>query len=173
MRSSKTAISCGAIAAALIAAVVFELPPVRTFMSWSANVGPSTVSWLDRGDALQLRYAASDDYLLVLDVQKGANAWLTMGLTEGKNREIRRVLEHLGLEVSRLIRIAYGPFQLGNMARGQVEDVPARILREQMGGKPAKHKVLDVLMTFKDSEDQLMRNLVPELGLGREGWTSG
>lgn len=74
----------------------------------------------------------------VLDRQKNANAWLTISLTEGKNREVRRVLEHLNLTVNRLIRIAYGPFQLGNLARGEVGEVPGKVLREQLGGEPAK-----------------------------------
>jgi 23S rRNA pseudouridine2605 synthase len=67
-----------------------------------------------------------------LDVRKGANAWLSISLAEGKNREVRRVLAHLGLAVTRLIRIAYGPFQLGLLARGAVEEVPAKVLREQV-----------------------------------------
>jgi 23S rRNA pseudouridine2605 synthase len=64
---------------------------------------------------------------------KGSNAWVTVALQEGKNREVRRVLAHLGLDVTRLIRIAYGPFQLGHLARGGVEEVPRRVLREQLG----------------------------------------
>lgn len=68
-----------------------------------------------------------------LDRQQGDNAWLTMALTEGKNREIRRVCEHMGWKVSRLIRIAYGPFQLGTLAPEAVEEVPARVLRDQLG----------------------------------------
>jgi 23S rRNA pseudouridine2605 synthase len=67
-----------------------------------------------------------------LDSRKGSNAWLTISIHEGKNREIRRVMAHLGLATTRLIRIAYGPFQLGNLDRGQVAEVPARILRDQM-----------------------------------------
>ena len=67
-----------------------------------------------------------------LDVRKGANAWLSVSLSEGKNREVRRVLAHLGLVVTRLIRVAYGPFQLGLLARGAVEEVPAKVLREQI-----------------------------------------
>jgi 23S rRNA pseudouridine2605 synthase len=68
-----------------------------------------------------------------LERQSGSNAWLSMAFAEGKNREVRRVLEHLGLAVNRLIRVAYGPFQLGHLARGQVEAVPAKVLREQLG----------------------------------------
>src|SRR5262249_17527921 len=59
-----------------------------------------------------------------LERQQGSNAWLAIGLREGKNREIRRVLAHLRLDVTRLIRIAYGPFQLGHLPRGGVEEVP-------------------------------------------------
>ncbi len=67
-----------------------------------------------------------------LDVRKGDNAWLTVSLREGRNREVRRVMAHLGLAVTRLIRIAYGPFQLGTLPRGAIEEVPARVLRDQL-----------------------------------------
>lgn len=67
-----------------------------------------------------------------LNSRKGANAWLSISLTEGKNREVRRVLADLGLGVTRLIRVAFGPFQLGLLPRGAVEEVPAKVLREQM-----------------------------------------
>ncbi len=76
-----------------------------------------------------------------LDSQQGANAWLTMRLTEGKNREIRRVCEHLGLRVNRLIRIAYGPFQLGKLKRGAIEEVAPKVLAEQLGEAPPPKKV--------------------------------
>jgi 23S rRNA pseudouridine2605 synthase len=68
-----------------------------------------------------------------LDRQQGDNAWLTLSFAEGKNREIRRVCEHLGYPVSRLIRIAYGPFQLGHLEKGEVEEVQPKVLREQLG----------------------------------------
>ena len=68
-----------------------------------------------------------------LERQQGSNAWLTMSLREGKNREVRRVLEHLGCPVTRLIRLSYGPFQLGHLARGAVEEVPKSVLADQLG----------------------------------------
>ena len=64
--------------------------------------------------------------------QQGANVWLTVGLREGKNREVRKVMESVGLEVNRLIRLSYGPFQLGKLARGAVEEVSRRILKDQL-----------------------------------------
>ena len=67
-----------------------------------------------------------------LDKQSRANAWLTVSLEEGRNREIRKVMEHMGLEVNRLIRLAYGPFQLGNLKRGQTSEVTGKVLREQL-----------------------------------------
>ena len=68
-----------------------------------------------------------------LDRQQGANAWLTIGLREGRNREIRRAMETIGLSVTRLIRISYGPFRLGELAAGAVEEVKARVVRDQLG----------------------------------------
>ncbi len=73
-----------------------------------------------------------------IDRVQGTNVWLLLGLREGKNREVRRVLEHLGLSVSRLIRISYGPFQLGELKSGEVEEVRGRVLRDQLGEKLMK-----------------------------------
>ncbi len=70
---------------------------------------------------------------ITIDRQQGANAWLTVGLREGKNREIRRAMEAVGLTVNRLIRISYGPFQLGNLKSGTVEEVRRRVVRDQLG----------------------------------------
>ncbi|WP_304615673.1 pseudouridine synthase [Paracoccus sp. (in: a-proteobacteria)] len=69
-----------------------------------------------------------------LDSQQGANAWLTVGIREGKNREIRRAMAHIGLQVNRLIRIGYGPFKLGTMEKNEVTEVKRRVLRDQLGG---------------------------------------
>jgi 23S rRNA pseudouridine2605 synthase len=68
------------------------------------------------------------------DGTTAANAWITVSLTEGKNREVRKVLEHLGLKVNRLIRLSYGPFQLGVLGQGQVEEIGPRVIREQLEG---------------------------------------
>ena len=72
-----------------------------------------------------------------IDRQQGRNAWLTIGLREGKNREIRRAMETVDLPVNRLIRVSYGPFQMGNLAAGAVEEVKTRTLRDQLGAKLA------------------------------------
>ena len=72
---------------------------------------------------------------IVIDSTQGSNTWLTITLTEGKNREIRRLMQHIGLEVARLIRLSYGPFQLGNLKKGEVKEVPHKVLKEQLGGK--------------------------------------
>ncbi len=70
---------------------------------------------------------------VAVDRHTGFNVWLTVGLKEGKNREVRKVLAHVGLTVNRLLRTAYGPFQLGSLERGKVEEVRLSVLREQMG----------------------------------------
>ena len=67
--------------------------------------------------------------------QNSANAWLTITLCEGKNREVRKLMKYIGLEVSRLIRLSYGPFQLGSLKRGEVKEVPQKVLKEQLGSK--------------------------------------
>ena len=78
-----------------------------------------------------------------LDREQGANAWLTLGLREGKNREIKKILEHLGLAVNRLIRVSFGPFELGDLPEGEVMEVRTRVLRDQLGVKLAKEANVD------------------------------
>jgi len=77
-----------------------------------------------------IRYEAIE---ATLDRVQGSNLWLTFAIREGKNREVRNVLGHLGLMVTRLIRTSFGPFQLGDLAEGAVEEVPTRVLRDQLG----------------------------------------
>jgi 23S rRNA pseudouridine2605 synthase len=100
------------------------------------EVDPARLATLEKG--ITIDGVAYGPIRATLDRQQASNAWITVSLREGKNREIRRVMEHLGLSVTRLIRLAYGPFQLGELPRGAVEEVPRRVLREQLGvGAPA------------------------------------
>ncbi len=78
-----------------------------------------------------------------VDRVQGANVWLTVGLREGKNREVKRVLAHLGLDTNRLIRISYGPFQLGDLREGEVREIRGRVLRDQLGAKLAQAAHVD------------------------------
>ena len=73
-----------------------------------------------------------------LDREQASNVWITFAIREGKNREVRNVLRHLGLQVARLIRVSFGPFQLGDLAEGEVDEVPTRVLRDQLGEKLAQ-----------------------------------
>ena len=73
-----------------------------------------------------------------VDSTQGANMWLTISIREGKNREVRKILQHLGLTVNRLIRVAFGPFQLLDLAPGGIELVKRRTLVEQLGPKAAR-----------------------------------
>ena len=82
-----------------------------------------------------VKYGAID---ATLERDQGANVWLVFAIREGKNREVRNVCAHLGLEVNRLIRISYGPFQLGELEEGEVDEVKTRVLREQLGEKIAE-----------------------------------
>ena len=111
-----------------------ELPSTGWIRRYRVRVhgepDPKQLAALTKGVTIEgVKYAPIE---AGLDSRKGENAWLTVSLREGRNREIRRVMAFLGLDVTRLIRIAYGPFQLGTLARGGIEEVPARVLREQL-----------------------------------------
>lgn len=81
-----------------------------------------------------VRYGPID---AAIDTVQGANTWLTVGIREGKNREVRKLMATLGLEVSRLIRISFGPFELGDLVPGAIETVKRKHLAEQLGAKLA------------------------------------
>ena len=68
-----------------------------------------------------------------LEIQKGTNAWILIGIREGRNREIRRIMDHLGYPVNRLIRLSYGPFQLGNLKSGEVLEINKNVIKNQLG----------------------------------------
>ncbi len=78
-----------------------------------------------------------------LEREQGDNVWLMIGLREGKNREVKRILEHLGLQVNRLIRVSFGPFQLGDLGEGAVEEVRSRVLADQLGEELAAQANVD------------------------------
>jgi 23S rRNA pseudouridine2605 synthase len=100
------------------------------------TVDPKALAGLEKGVTVDgISYGP---VLARLDRVQASNAWLSMALTEGKNREIRRLCGHLGLEVTRLIRISYGPFQLGDLESGTVVEVPRRVLADQLGGLAAR-----------------------------------
>jgi 23S rRNA pseudouridine2605 synthase len=71
----------------------------------------------------------------VVDSQNGTNAWITVTLNEGKNREVRKLMKYIGLDVARLIRVSYGPFQLGSLKKGEAKEVAQKVLQEQLGSR--------------------------------------
>lgn len=80
-----------------------------------------------------------------LERATGSNNWINVRLTEGKNREVRKAMEHLGLQVNRLIRTQYGPFELGDLRPGAVEEIPAQVLRETLKDQiPDKHLPVEI-----------------------------
>ena len=89
---------------------------------------PDIMTKLAQGVVVEgIRYAGIS---VVIDKKQGSNTWLTVSLREGKNREIRRLMEAFGLQVTRLIRVSYGPFQLGKLQVGQVKEVPQKQVKE-------------------------------------------
>ena len=94
-----------------------------------------------------------------LDRAQGANVWLTIGMREGKNREIRKVLGSLGLTVNRLIRVSYGPFQLLELEAGEIEEVNTRTLREQISEKIARAAGVDFDAPLRESEPKVERTV--------------
>lgn len=99
-----------------------------------------------------------------LDSEKGANQWLTIGIREGKNREVRKVLAHIGLTVNRLIRISFGPFELGPLKEGAAEEVPTRILREQLGAELEKLSRSDFEAPVREAP-RIQKPAKPERGI--------
>lgn len=109
--------------------------------AWSRRYRVRVHGVLDPKKLDQIRKGATIDGVhygkveISVDSQNGTNAWLTISLNEGKNREIRKLMAYIGLEVARLIRVAYGPFQLGNLKKGEVKEVPQKVLKEQLGSR--------------------------------------
>ncbi len=111
-------------------------------------VDPTRLSTLADGVTIDgIRYGK---VLATLDRQMQSNAWLTVAIREGKNREIRRIMDHLGHKVSRLIRISYGPFQLGDLDAGDIVQIKPRVLAEQLGiDNVPEHQKKNSTLTLK------------------------
>lgn len=112
-----------------------ELPSTGWLRRYRVRINgrPSDATFEPLRKGLEVDGQRFQPMIVTLDRQQGANAWVTVGLREGKNREIRRAMEDLGLKVNRLIRLSYGPFQLGQLKPGAVEEIRPRILRDQLG----------------------------------------
>jgi 23S rRNA pseudouridine2605 synthase len=107
----------------------------------NGSVSEATLDRLRAGIEVEgIRY---QPMVVTFDRQQGANAWLTVSIREGKNREIRRAMQEVGVAVNRLIRVSYGPFQLGNLKQGEVEELKQRVVRDQLGlsSKPTPTRV--------------------------------
>ncbi|MHA6289411.1 pseudouridine synthase [Maricaulis sp. CAU 1757] len=119
----------GALARAL------ELPSTGWMRRYRArafgSINEAAIRTLRQGVTVDgLKYGPME---VEVERETGSNIWLNIGIREGKNREVRKALDAVGLKVNRLIRTAYGPFQLGDLGKGEVKSVPGRILRDQCG----------------------------------------
>lgn len=108
-----------------------ELPSTGWIRRYKVRVygaiAPSMIEGMKKGVVVEgVQYGSVE---AKLDSQKGNNSWMTVSLSEGKNREIRKIFEHYGCKVSRLIRLSYGPFQLGSLPKGQVKEVTGKVLK--------------------------------------------
>ncbi|MDB5589738.1 MAG: RNA-binding protein, partial [Enterovirga sp.] len=101
-----------------------------------------------------------------LDRQQGDNTWISLALREGKNREVKRILEHLGLQVNRLIRLSFGPFQLGDLESGLVEEVKTKVLRDQLGQALASEAGVDFESPVREPIAPFGRPEAPQAGRG-------
>jgi 23S rRNA pseudouridine2605 synthase len=116
---------------------VLELPSTGWLRRYRVRahgaIDQATLDTLKDGIAIDgVLYAGIE---ATVDRVQGANVWLTVGLREGKNREVKKVLANLGLDTNRLIRISYGPFQLGDLKDGEVREIRGKVLRDQLGPK--------------------------------------
>lgn len=109
--------------------------------SWSRRYKVKVHGRINRDKLAELEQGITIDGIrygsikVEVESEQGTNAWLSVTLQEGKNREIRKVMKFIGLDVARLIRLSYGPFQLGSLKKGEVREVPQKVLKEQLGNK--------------------------------------
>ena len=131
-----------------------ELPETGWLRRYRVRAnGRATQADLDRlKDGVTVEGISYGPVFATLDRVQGANLWLTIGLREGKNREVRKILALIGLRVNRLIRVSYGPFQLSELAAGAVEEVKTRTLRDQVSEKIARAAGVDFEAPLREAE---------------------
>lgn len=142
---------------------VLELPETGWMRRYRVRAhGEVTQAQLDQlRDGVEVEGIKYGPIEASLERDQGANVWLVVAIREGKNREVRNVLAHLGLEVNRLIRISYGPFQLGELEEGQVQEIKTRVLREQLGEKVIEQAGADFGESGKSQSDHADREPLP------------
>jgi 23S rRNA pseudouridine2605 synthase len=132
---------------------VLELPATGWLRRYRVRAHGSVTQ--DKLDALRAGVTISGIHYASIEAAiervQGANLWLTFAIREGKNREVRNVLGHLGLEVTRLIRVSFGPFQLAELAEGAAEEVRTRVLREQLGARLSETSGADFSAPLRDT----------------------
>jgi 23S rRNA pseudouridine2605 synthase len=119
---------------------VLELPATGWLRRYRVRAhGTTTQADLDGlKNGVEIEGVLYGEIEATLDRIQGSNLWITIGLREGKNREIKKILTHLGLSTTRLIRVSFGPFQLGDVPEGEVREIRGKVLRDQLGSKLAK-----------------------------------
>lgn len=130
---------------------VLELPSTGWLRRYRVRAhGRTSQAELDRlADGVTIDGVRYGSIEATLDRVQGSNIWLMIALREGKNREVKRVLSYLGLETNRLIRISYGPFQLGELAVGAVREIKGKVLRDQLGAKLAVAASVDFVAPLR------------------------
>ena len=142
---------------------VLELPATRWLRRYRVRAhGQIDQAALDRlREGISIDGAHYGPIEATLDRVQGANVWLTMAIREGKNREVRNVVESLGLQANRLIRVSFGPFQLGDMREGEVVEIKTRILRDQLGERIAADAGCDFSAPILQREPEEKRAPAP------------
>ena len=148
---------------------VLELPAT----GWLRRYRVRAHGTVDQAGLDRLRQGVTVDGMVygaveaTIDRLQGSNIWLLVGLREGKNREVKRVLEHLGLAVNRLIRVSYGPFQLGDLKPGEVREVRGKVLRDQLGEKLTRAAGADFSAPVREPEPR-KTEARPRLAMARK-----
>ncbi|MGL5363118.1 MAG: pseudouridine synthase, partial [Bosea sp. (in: a-proteobacteria)] len=131
---------------------VLELPATGWLRRYRVRAfGHITQAQLDTvRDGVVIDGEAYGPVIARFEREQGSNTWLIVDLREGRNREVKKVLEHLGLAVNRLIRVSFGPFQLGDLAEGEVDEVRSRVLKDQLGDELMREAGIDLNAPRRD-----------------------